>query len=121
LRRVETGPVGSRFKLRIGNEQFTSARATEIDALLMIVPIRVLVWRLRFGFAQDLKLAGSQDLSPLVITECQLLRHRSRLDLPPDSCGSCVFRHAEMDGQNKEQQPGQRFHSQAALNYRSKV
>ena len=105
-RRIETGPARSRFKLRIGTEQLTSASGTEIDPLLMIVPIRILVWRLCFGFAQDLKLTGSQDLSPLVITQCQLLRHRSRLDLPADSYGFCVFRHAEMDGQDTEQKQG---------------
>ena len=105
-RRIETGPAGSRFKLRIGTEQLTSATGTEIDPLLMIVPIRILVWRLCFGFSQDLKLAGSQNLPPLVITQCQLLRHRSRLDLPPDSCGPCVFRHPEVDGQDTEQKEG---------------
>ena len=105
-RRIKTGPAGSRFKFRTGTEQLTSASGTEIDPLLMIVPIRILVWRLCFGFSQDLKLAGSQDLSPLVITQCQLLRHRSRLDLPPDSCGPCVFRHAEVHGQDTEQKEG---------------
>ncbi len=103
---IETGPAGSRFKLRIGTEQLTSASGTEIDPLLMIVPIRILVWRLCFGFSQDLKLAGRQDLSPLVITQCQLLRHRSRLDLAPDSRGVCVSRDAEVDGQDTEQKQG---------------
>ena len=105
-RRIKTGPAGSRFKFRTGTEQLTSASGTEIDSLLMIVPIRVLVWRLCFGFSQDLKLAESQDLSPLVITQCQLLRHRSRLDLPADSYGFRVFRHAEVDGQDTEQKQG---------------
>ena len=67
-RRIETGPPGSRFKLRIGTEQLISARGTEINSFFVIVPIRILVWRLCFGFTQDLKLAGSQDLSPLIIT-----------------------------------------------------
>ena len=105
-RRIETGPASSRFKLRIGTEQLTSASGTEIDPLLMIVPIRILVWRLCFGLTQDLKLAGSQDLSPLLITQYQLLRDRSRLDLPPDSCAFCIFRHAEMEGQDTEQKQG---------------
>ena len=111
---IETGPAGSRFKLRIGTEQLTSAPGTEINSLFVIVPIRVLIWRLCFGFTQDLKLAGSQDLSPLVITECQLLRHRSGLDLPSDSSDLCIFRQTEVDGQNKEQKQGKRFHSLAA-------
>jgi hypothetical protein len=42
----------------------------------------------------------------LVITQCQLLRHRSRLDLPPDPCSFCVFRHAEVEGQDTEQKQG---------------
>jgi len=105
-RRKETGPAGSRFKLRIGTEQLTSASGTEIDPLLMIVPIRILVWRLRFGLTQDLKLAGSQNPSPLVITQFQLLRHRSGLDLPPDSRSFCIFRHAEVEGQDTEQKQG---------------
>ena len=105
-RRIETGPAGSRFKLRIGTEQLTSASGTEIDPLLMIVPIRILIWRLCFGFSQDLKLAGRQDLSPLVITECQLFRHRSGLDLPPDSSGLCIFRQTEMDGQDTDKKQG---------------
>src|SRR6266498_2604047 len=73
--RIKTRPPGSRFKLRIGTEQLTSARGTEINSLFVIVPIRVLIWRLCFRFAQDLKLARSQDLSPLVITQYQFLRH----------------------------------------------
>ena len=105
-RRIETGPAGSRFKFRTGTEQLTSASGTEIDPLLMIVPIRILVWRLCFGFTQDLKLTGSQDLSPLVITQCHFLRHGRRLDLPADSTGLCVFRHAEVDGQDTEQKQG---------------
>ena len=102
-RRIETGPAGSRFKLRIGTEQLTSASGTEIDPLLMIVPIRILVWRLCFGFSQDLKLAGSQDLLPLAITQCQLLRHRSRLDLPMNSSSCCVVGHAEANEYNAQQ------------------
>ena len=103
---IKAGPAGSRFKFRTGTEQLTSASGTEIDPLLMIVPIRVLVWRLCFGCAQDLKLAGSQDLSPLVVTQCQLLRHGSRIDFAADSYGFCVFRHAEVDGQDREQKQG---------------
>lgn len=116
-RRIKTGPAGSRFKLRIGTEQLTSARRTEINSFFVIAPIRVLVWRLGFCFTQDLKLAWSQDLSPLVITQCHLLRHRSGLDLPPDSSDLGIFRQTELDGQNKEQKKGQRFHSLAALKY----
>ena len=113
--RIKTRPPGSRFKLRIGTEQFISARGTEINSLFVIVPIRVLVWRLCFGFTQHLKLAWSQDLSPLVVTQCHLLRHRGGLDLPPDSSDLCIFRQTEVDGQNKEQKQWQRFHSSAVL------
>lgn len=120
-RRIETGPPGSRFKLRIGTEQLISARGTEINSLFVIVPIRVLIWRLCFGFAQDLKLAWTQDLSPLVITQCHFLRHRSGLDLAPDSSDLCIFCQSEVDGQNKEQKQWQRFHSLAALTYRASV
>src|SRR5438477_2613491 len=105
-RRIETGPAGSRFKLRTGTEQLTSASGTEIAPFLMIVPICILVWRLCFGFSQDLKLAGSQDLSPLLIIQCHLLRRWSRLDLPPDSSRLCVFCHAEVSWQHAEQKQG---------------
>lgn len=108
--RIKTRPPGSRFKLRIGTEQLISACGTEIDPLLMIVPIRVLVWQLCFGFAQDLKLSWSQNPSPLVVTQCYLLRHWSRLNLPADSTCFCIFRHAEADTQDAEQKQGQRFH-----------
>jgi hypothetical protein len=112
---IETWPPGVRLKFRVGAEELIAACAAEINSLFVIVPIRVLVWRLCFRFAQDLKLAWSQDLSPLVITQCHLLRHRSGLDLPPDSSNLCIFRQTEVDGQNKEQKQGKRFHSLAAL------
>ena len=101
--RIETGPAGVRFKLCIRAEQFVSACPTEINSFFMIVPIRVLVWRLCFGFAQDLKLSRSQNLSPLVITQRHLLRHRSRLDLPMNSSSCCVVRHAEANEYNAQQ------------------
>ena len=101
---IETGPAGSRFKLRIGTEQLTSARGTEINSFFVIVPILILVWRLGFGFAENLKLTESQDLSPLVITQRHLFRHRSRLDLAPDSRGVCVFRLADVNSQDAQQE-----------------
>src|SRR5436309_9495930 len=104
-RRIETGPAGVRFKLCIGAEQFVSACPTEVNSFFVIVPIRVLIWRLCFGFAQDLKLSRSQNLSPLVITQRHLLRHRSRLDLPMNSSSCRVVRHAgagEYNAQEKE-------------------
>jgi hypothetical protein len=97
-RRIETGPASAGLKFRVRAKQLVSARSAEINSFFVIVPIRVFVWRLCFGLAQDLKLAGSQDLSPLGITQHHLLRHWSRLDLAPDSSGLCVFRHAEVDG-----------------------
>jgi len=107
---VETWPPGVRLKFRIGAEELIAARAAEIDSFLVIIPIEILVWGLCFGFTQDLKLARIQDLSPLVITQCHLLRHRSGLDLAPDSSDLCIFRQSEVDGQNKEQKQWQRFH-----------
>jgi hypothetical protein len=76
-RRIETGPTGAGLKFRIRTKQLVPARATEINSFFVVVPILILVWRLGFGFAKDLKLSGSRDLSPLVITQCHLLRHRS--------------------------------------------
>ena len=116
---IETWPPGVRLKFRYGAEELIAARAAEIDSFLVIIPIQILVWRLCFRFAQDLKLARSQDLSPLVITQFHLLRHRSGLDLPPDSSDLCIFRQTEVDGQNKEQKQGKRFHSLAAPTYRA--
>ena len=118
---IETWPPSVRLKFRIGAEELIAARRTEINSLFVIAPIRVLVWRLGFRFTQDLKLAGSQNLSPLVITQCHLLRHRSGLDLPPNSSDLGIFRQTEMDGQNKEQKKGKRFHSLAAVKYRPLV
>src|SRR4029453_9457706 len=94
-RRIETGPTGAGLKFRVPNKQLVPARASDIKSFFVVVPILILVWRLGFGFAKDLKLSGSQGLSPLVITQCPLLRHRSGLDLVPDSRGVCVFRLAD--------------------------
>ena len=113
-RRIETGPAGVRFKLCVRAEQFVSACPTEINSFFVIVPIRVLVWRLCFGFAQDLKLSGSQNLSPLVITQRHLLRHRSRLDLPSNLSGCCVVRHAEANEYDAQQKEAKRSHSLSA-------
>ena len=107
---IETWPPGVRLKFRIGGEELIAARGAEINSFFVIVPIQILVWRLCFRFAQDLKLTWSQDLSPLVITQCHFLRHRSGLNLPPDSSDLCIFRQTEVDGQNKEQKQWQRFH-----------
>ena len=108
---IETWPPGVRLKFRIGAEELIAAGAAEIDSLLVIVPIQILVWRLCFRFAQNFKLAWGKDLSPLVITQCHLLRHRSGLDLPPDSSDLRIFRQTQVDGQNKEQKQEKRFHS----------
>ena len=112
---IETWPPGVRFKFRIGAEELIAARGAEINSFFVIVPIQILVWRLCFRFAQDLKLAWSQDLSPLVITQRHLLRHRSGLDLASNSSDLRIFRQTEVDRQNKEQKQMQRFHSSAAL------
>ena len=108
---IETWPPGVRLKFRIGAEESIAARAAEIDSFLVIIPIQILVWGLCFRFAQNLKLAWGQDLSPLVITQCHLLRHRSGLDLPPDSSDLCIVRQTQVDGVNKEQKQEKRFHS----------
>ena len=108
---IETWPPGVRLKFRIGAEELIAAGAAEIDSFLVIIPIQILVWCLCFRFAQNLKLAWGQDLSPLVITQCHLLRHRRGLDLPPDSSELCIVRQTQVDGQNKEQKQKKRFHS----------
>ena len=115
---IETWPSGVRLKFRIGAEELIAARRAEINSLFVIVPIRVLIWRLCFRFTQDLKLARSQDLSPLVTTQCHLLRHRSGLDLPPDSSDLGISRQTEVDRQNKEQKQWQRFHLRQRLRLR---
>ena len=112
---IETRPPGAGLKFCIRAEELIAACGAEINSFFVVVPIQILVGRLCFRFAQDLKLAGSQDLSPLVITQCHLLRHRSGLDLAPDSTDLGIFRQTEMNGQNKEQKQGQRFHSLAAF------
>ena len=114
-RRIETWPASVGFKFRVGAEQLNAARGAEINSFFVIVPIQILVGRLCFRFAQDLKLAGSQDLSPLVIAQCHLLGHRSGIDLAPDSSDLDIVRQTEMNGQNKEQKQGQRFHYLAAF------
>src|SRR5437868_2678485 len=91
-RGIETWPPGVRFKFCLRAKKLISARGTEINSFFVIVPILILVSRLGFSFAEDLKLSGSQDLSPLVITQRHLMRHRSRLDLASDLRGVCVFR-----------------------------
>src|SRR4029453_6560835 len=67
-RRIKTGPTGAGLKFRVRAKQLVSARGAEINSFSVIVPILILVWRLCFGFAQDLKLSGSQNLSPLLST-----------------------------------------------------
>jgi hypothetical protein len=116
-RLIESRPASAGLEFRVRAKQFVSAGGTEINSFFVIVPILILVRRLCFRFAQDLKLAGSQDLSPLDVTECYLLCHRRGLDLPTDSTGLCVFRHAEVDGQNTDQKQEQKFHSLAALKH----
>src|SRR4026208_630029 len=67
-RRIKPGPTGAGLKFRVRAKQLVSARGAEINSFSVIVPILILVWRLCFGFAQDLKLSGSQNLSPLLST-----------------------------------------------------
>jgi hypothetical protein len=105
-RRIEAGPAGPGLKFRNRAEQLIPACGAEINSFFVIIPILILVWRFRFCFPQDLKLSGSQNLSPLVITQRHFLRHRSGLNLSPDSNGFCVFRHAEGDRQDAEQKQG---------------
>ena len=69
-RRIKTGPAGAGLKFRVRGKERVSTRGTEINSFVMIVPILILVWRLCLRFAQDLKLSGSQDSSPLVLTQC---------------------------------------------------
>ena len=108
--RIKAGPAGPGLKFRIGGEQLIPACSAKINPSFVIVPILILVWRLRFCFAQDLKLPGSQNLSPLRVTHYYLLCHWSRLYLPANSDGFCVSRHTKVDGQDTEQQQGQSFH-----------
>lgn len=56
---IETGPASAGFKFRVETEQLVAACSAEINSFFVIVPIQILVWRLCFGFAQDLKLSGS--------------------------------------------------------------
>ena len=58
-RRIEAGPPGPGFKFRVGAEQLAPACGAQINSFLVIVPILILVWRLRFCLAQDLKLSGT--------------------------------------------------------------
>src|SRR5205823_8986956 len=94
-RGIETWPPRVRFKFCLRAKKLISASAAEINSLFVIVPILILVWCLGFGFTENLKLSGSQDLSPSVITQRHLLRHRSRLDFASDSRGLCIFRLAD--------------------------
>lgn len=63
---IETRPPSVGLKFRIGAEELIAAGGTEINSFSVIVPILIFVWRLCFGFPQNLKLCGSQDLSPLL-------------------------------------------------------
>lgn len=101
---IETGPSRARFKFCVRAEQLVSTRSTEIDPFLMIVPILILVGRFRFCFAQHLKLSRSQNRPPLIIAQRDLLRHRSGLDLAPDSRDFCVPRGAEARRQDAEEE-----------------
>ena len=118
--RIETGPAGSGLKFRVGTEQLTSACGAEVNSLLMIVPIQVFVWSLCLGLAQNLKLYGSQNLSPLILTQQNFLANWRRVELPADSSGFCLFRQAEANRQNKNYRQQQTLHSLSTMNdYRS--
>src|SRR4030095_8470493 len=100
---IETGPPGAGLKFCIGAGELIPARAAEINSFFVIVPIQILVRRLCFCFAQNLKLSGSQKLSPFINTQCYLLLHRGGLDLAPDSSRFSVFCDADTDRQDAEQ------------------
>src|SRR5262249_1030340 len=102
-RRIETGPGGARVELRIGTEELIRARRTDINSLFVVVPIRVLIRRLSFGFTQHLKLSGSQNLSPLVITQRYLPGDWYRVQLPSNPSGLSVFTHAETNRKGAQQ------------------
>src|SRR5262249_21882205 len=103
-RRKEAGPARSGLKFRVRGEQFIPACGAEINSFFVIIPIRVLVGRLCFCFAQDLELSESQNLSPFVITQYHLLSHRNGLDLASDPIGLPVFREAEANRKGAQQQ-----------------
>jgi hypothetical protein len=100
---IETWPPGAGLKFGIGAEQLIPARAAEINSFFVIVPIQILVRQLCVCFAQNLKLSGSQNLSPFIITQCYLLRHRGGLDLASESSRFSVFCDADTDRQDAEQ------------------
>src|SRR5262249_32661770 len=101
-RGVETGPSSVGFKFRVGSKQRIPTRGAEVNSFLVIIPIRVLVSRFRFRLAQNLKLAGTQDFSPLIVAQRHLLRHRNGLDLSPDSRSFRVLRNTEARGKDAE-------------------
>lgn len=93
--RIETWPAGVGLKFRVGAEQLAPARSAEIDSFRVIVPIFILVWRLRFPLAQDLELSGAENLSPLGVTQRDLLPHRGGLDLSANSMGVSILCNTE--------------------------
>src|SRR5262245_35319491 len=56
-RRIETRPAGTGLKFRVRAKQLVSARRTEINSFVVVVPIFILECRFCFRFAQDLKLS----------------------------------------------------------------
>src|SRR5437762_13605779 len=96
--------TGLRFRFWLPASTLLSASAAELYSLFVIVSILIIVSRRGFSSAEDLKLSGSQDFSPLVITQRHLMRHRSRLDLASDLRGVCVFRLADAKRQDTEEE-----------------
>src|ERR1700685_222469 len=75
LRGEEAGPSASRVELGLGIEQLIAAADTEINALVMEIP--VLAGKCPFGafLARDFVLLGGQELFPFLVGLDDLLGH----------------------------------------------
>src|SRR5271155_2565316 len=72
---VEAWPSASRVELGLGVEKFVAAADTEINALVMEIPVLAGKCALGAFFSRDLVLLRGQELSPLLVGLDDLFGH----------------------------------------------
>src|SRR5271165_2612111 len=80
---VKAWPSASRVELGLGVEQLVAAADTEINALVMEIPVLAGECALGAFFARDLVLLGSQQLSPFLVGPDDLFGHLVGHDVFP--------------------------------------